>query len=104
VSQTNDSAVVRELAERFERNGYVRRQNPDRVAEEGPARYKKGDEVRLVAASEADLRHLRELLEAVGFKPGNPYAQAGRFRQPLYGRREVARFLEMIGVSPPESV
>jgi len=99
MQQANDTLIAQELAALFERNGYVRRQNAGRVADEGPARYKKGDEVRLIANSEAELHRVRELLESAGFTPGKPYAQGGKFRQPLYGRREVARFLDMIGAS-----
>ncbi len=87
--------VARQLAEAFHRNGYVRRQNPDRV-QEGWAAYKKGDEIRLVTSSEEELERLRALLEAAGFKPGRPYAQGAQYRQPLYGRRQVASFLALI--------
>ena len=92
-----DLAVVRELTEIFDRNGYVRRQNPDRVTRDGWARYKKGDEVRLSARTEVDLERLQSLLVAAGFKPGRPYAQGSLYRQPLYGRKQVAAFLELIG-------
>ena len=92
-----DLAVIRELAEIFDRNGYVRRQNPDRVARDGWACYKKGDEVRLSARSEVELERLRSLLLSAGFKPGAPYVQGSVYRQPLYGRKQVAAFLELIG-------
>jgi hypothetical protein len=91
-----DSSVIRELGELFARSGYVRRQNPSRVSEEGSSRYKKGDEIRLVIKSEDELVRVRSLLEAAGFKPGKPYSQGSRFRQPLYGRRQVEAFLAAI--------
>jgi hypothetical protein len=75
----------------------VRRQNSSRAEHEGWSRYKKGDEIRLVAASQTELAHVRSLLEAAGFKPGKPYAQGSQFRQPLYGRKQVAAFLDLIG-------
>ena len=82
----------------YERNGFVRRQNPERIAAEGWRRYKKGFEVRLTVASEAELATVRRLLCDAGFTPGRPYRHGPhRFRQPLYGRRQVERFLEFIG-------
>ena len=88
--------VVAELARLFHRNGYVRWLNPDRRAAEG-AFYKKGDEVRLVANSAGELRTIRRLLRAAGFTPGRSFRKARQWRQPVYGRAVVARFLTLIG-------
>lgn len=84
------------LARYFWRNGYVRRQDSVRVSQDGPAKYKKGDEVRLVAQSEAELQEIRLLLVEAGFQPGRPFAKGRQIRQPIYGREEVTRFLELI--------
>lgn len=89
-------ALVRHLREIFRRNGYVRRQNPVRVADEGWQRYRKGDEVRLTASSAEELRLVRRLLRQAGFTPGRPFVKGRQYRQPLYGRQEVARFLDLI--------
>jgi hypothetical protein len=89
-------AVVRQLARFFHRNGYVRRQNEQRLGEEGWEVYKKGDEVRLVASSEAELAVVRRLLERAGFRPGRPFVKGRQFRQPVYGKQAVQRFLELI--------
>jgi hypothetical protein len=98
------SAIAAELAAFFHRNGYVRRQDPYRIAAEGWRRYKKGVEIRLTANSEAELTRIRELLVAGGFKPGKPYAQgASQYRQPVYGGEQVKRFLEMIGAVPQDA-
>lgn len=98
IQRTNENLPVSEqLAAVFHRNGYVRRQSADRLSAEGYSKYKKGDEVRLIARSMVELESIRHLLMEAGFKPGKPYAQNRQFRQPLYGRREVARFLKMIG-------
>lgn len=83
------------LAAIFQRNGYVRRPNPRRRAA-APRAYKKGYEVRLVADTVADLRVIQRLLRAAGFKPGRPFAKARQWRQPLYGREAVARFLALV--------
>jgi hypothetical protein len=85
---------VKELAAYFERNGYVRRVNAARRIE--GQRYKKGDEVRLVAHSVVELAHIRLLLRRAGFEPGRPFGKGNQFRQPVYGRAEVARLLELI--------
>jgi hypothetical protein len=91
--------VVEQLAGFFRRNGYVRRPNLDRRLA-APRRYKKGYEIRLVAQTLTELQRIRRLLRAAGFEPGRAFAQAGHWRQPLYGRQPVARFLELIGCSP----
>jgi hypothetical protein len=89
------AAKLTRLRELFQRNGYVRLQDPDRV-EAGGREYKKGDEVRLVADSRAELMEIRRLLTAAGFKLGRPFAKANQFRQPLYGRDQVARFVSLM--------
>ncbi|MCI0595589.1 MAG: hypothetical protein L0Z48_03490 [candidate division Zixibacteria bacterium] len=86
-----------QLAVFFHRNGYVRRQNAKRLAAEGHMRYKKGDEVRLATNSIAELKTIRRLLRQAGFKPGKPFTKARQWRQPVYGREAVARFLALVG-------
>jgi hypothetical protein len=93
-------AVRQQLTYFFRRNGYVRRQNLVRLRVEGGQRYKKGDEVRLVAESEAELATIQQLLQQAGFKPGQPFPKGRQMRQPLYGRRAVARFLALVGADP----
>jgi hypothetical protein len=90
------AAQLARLREFFQRNGYVRRQNADRV-EPGGREYKKGDEVRLVASSRVELAEIRRLLHGAGFKIGRPFAKAKQFRQPLYGRDQVVRFVALMG-------
>ena len=90
------AAVVKHLREIFGRNGYVRRQNPVRVAEEGSQRYRKGEELRLTASSAEELRLIRRLLRQAGFRPGRAFVKGQQYRQPVYGRQEVARFLDLI--------
>jgi hypothetical protein len=43
------------------------------------------------------LARLRRLLREAGFRPGKPFAKWRSFCQPLYGRQEVRRFLDLIG-------
>jgi hypothetical protein len=90
-------AVVKKLAWFFHRNGYVRRLNPERRSELGSQFYKKGDEARLVANSQTELADIQRLLQAAGFKLGKPFQKGQQYRQPIYGRAEVARFLSMVG-------
>jgi hypothetical protein len=89
-------SVVTALRDYFQRNGYVRQQNATRLAREGPQAYKKGDEVRLVAQSATELREIRRLLREAGFAPGRSFVKGRQYRQPIYGRDEVARFLDLI--------
>ena len=98
---TPSPEVIAQLATWFRRNGYVRRQNPTRL-EEPYGSYEKGEEVRLVAESKAELQTIRRVLRAAGFEPGKPFTKAGQWRQPVYGRAEVARFLTLIGEPVPD--
>ncbi len=81
----------------YRRNGYVRRQSAERLARDGYAFYKKGDEVRLTAQSREELESIRDLLIRAGFVPGTPFVKGRQYRQPIYGREAVRRFLEIIG-------
>lgn len=89
-------SVAKQLAEFFHRNGYVRQVDIERRAEVTAQVYKKGDEVRLVANSLAELADMQQLLLTAGFKLGSPFSHGQQFRQPIYGRTEVARFLSMV--------
>lgn len=89
--------VIAELATRYQRNGYVRQQNAERLNEVGAQVYKKGHEVRLTAHSEEELAHIQELLKFLGFSIAKPFAKANHFRQPIYGREQVEHFLFLIG-------
>ncbi|MBI5512388.1 MAG: hypothetical protein HY909_01390 [Deltaproteobacteria bacterium] len=91
--------AIAELAERFQRNGYVRIQNHERLHEVGYQLYKKGYEVRLTAHSEEELHRIQGLLRALGFTVARPFAKAHHFRQPIYGREQVRNFLLLIGYS-----
>lgn len=90
-----DSAAAK-LVWFFRRNGYVRRASRQRREAEGSRVYKKGDEVRLVASSREELATIRRLLKAAGFKAGRPFRKARQYRQPVYGRDQVARFLALV--------
>lgn len=84
------------LAGFYRRNGFVRRQDQQRIEKEGCARYKKGDEIRLVAESTQELALIRRLLREEGFEPGRPFVKGRQYRLPIYGRQAVARFLELV--------
>jgi hypothetical protein len=88
--------VLDHLAAFFDRNGYVRRQNPKRLAREGYRGYKKGDEVRLTAQDEHELRCLEDLLRRAGFRPGRAFVKGRQYRLPIYGRAAVRRFLQLV--------
>jgi hypothetical protein len=94
--QVTERQAVQLLAEFFHRNGYVRRQNPQRFKREGSQKYKKGFEVRLVAGSKSELALIRRALRKVGFRRGKPFPKGKQIIQPLYGREQVARFLSLV--------
>lgn len=97
-------SVAKQLAEFFHRNGYVRQVNIERRVELTAQVYKKGDEVRLVANSLDELAVIQQLLSAAKFKFGNAFQKRQQYRQPIYGRAEVARFLSMVEKSDTSGV
>ncbi len=76
----------------FERGGYIRRPNLDRLEELGSQRYKKGSEVRLVLLSNAELREAKRWLKDVGLRVGKPFAKHSRIVLPIYGDHAVDWF------------
>ena len=79
----------------FKRNGCFRKPNEERRLELG-LKYKKGYEVRFVAHNESELIRIRELLELVGLKAGQPYRKSRQFVQPVYGKRAVDWFSNLV--------
>lgn len=96
VVDSRDISAEEELVRLFKRNGYVRAQDPRRQQKEGSQRYKKGDEVRLVANSWEELKHIEALLSRTGYWPGRPFRKGGQLRLPIYGKDQVRGFLEMV--------
>lgn len=90
-----DDAVIAGLQEHFRATGCFRVVDPERREREGQ-KYKKGFEARFVADSEAELDIIRELLEKAGFKLGRPFKKTIKIIQPIYGRLQVERFLELM--------
>ncbi len=91
------AGVLAQLRYFYKRNGYARFLKTDRVEKEGFQQYKKGDEIRLVARSTVELVLIRRLLSEADFQIGRPFAKGRQWRQPIYGRPQVARFLELMG-------
>lgn len=89
-------SVVEQLSAFFRRNGYVRPPAEKRLAGLGYGRFRRGYEFRLTAKSRSELRLIRNLLRRAGFKPGRPFVKGRQFRQPVYGRQELERFLGLI--------
>ena len=90
-------SVAEQLAALFRRNGYARPPAKKRLAGHGYGRFRRGYEFRLTAASRSELQRVRDLLRRAGFRPGRPFIKGRQFRQPVYGRAELERFLVMIG-------
>ena len=97
VAETKSSrTAAAQLAEIFRRNGYLRRQDRQRLKKEGYSDYKKGDELRFVANSKSELSLIRQLLTSLGFKPAKPFEKSNQFRQPIYSREEIGRLLRLM--------
>ncbi|MEZ5308565.1 MAG: hypothetical protein R2684_15580 [Pyrinomonadaceae bacterium] len=92
-SKTRSDDIHRErLLALYQRNGYMRTPNEDRL-KEGPQTYKKGFEIRLMARDESELKEIRNLIIAVGLNPGKPFQKANQWCQPIYGRSAFEEFL-----------
>ncbi|MGD9523386.1 MAG: hypothetical protein AB7N73_05700 [Gemmatimonadales bacterium] len=76
----------------FAMSGYIRRRSATRLTTDGSTRYHKGDEVRLVVRTRAELARIRQLLALFGLRPGQPFRQVNRLVQPVYGREAVGWF------------
>ena len=88
-----------ELTALFRRNGCVRRHDATRYARQGCMKYKKGEEIRLVANGEEERVRIQRLLKRAGFKAGRPFRKSAERTQiclPIYGREQVAGFLKMV--------
>jgi len=93
-----DPTTSVELTALFRRNGCVRRHDATRYAKHGCMKYKKGDEIRLVANGDAERVRILCLLKRAGFKAGRTFRKSKERKQiciPIYGREQVARFLKM---------
>lgn len=101
-SSPDKDSAVEQLLELFRRCGYVRRQNPLRLEAEGYMGYKKGDEIRFIVASRAELIRVQRLLRRAGFEPGRPFVKGRQFVLPVYGRAVVQQFLSLFH-EPPAS-
>lgn len=95
-----DPEVVDELRRLYRRNGYVRWPIGERMEEEDSRSYRKGYEVRLVANSPDELDHIQGLLREAGFRVAKPFRKGRQHRQPVYGYRQVSRFLTLMGEGP----
>lgn len=92
-------SVAAELTAFFRRNGYVRRHDAARYAAQGCMKYKKGEEVRLIANGTEERARIERLLKLAGFKAGRPFRKSPQRTQicvPIYGREQTARFLSMV--------
>ena len=95
-SSQSTKSVAERLSAVFHRSGYVRRQSARRLAAEGYLGYKKGDEIRFIAASRSELASVQRLLRRAGFEPGRPFAKGRKFALPVYGRTAVQQLLSLL--------
>ncbi len=77
----------------------MRRHDAERYATQGYRKYKKGEEIRLVANGREEQERILRRLKLAGFRAGRPFRKAPERNQycvPIYGREQVARFLRMV--------
>ena len=79
----------------FHRNGYKRSPVEDRLEEDSQV-YKKGWEIRFAVFNAKELKGLLKSLTELGFDYGKPYAKKKRTIVPIYGRKRVERFDEIL--------
>ncbi len=92
-------ARIDQLTALFDQQGYMRRPDKKR-RRKTPASYKKGYEIRLIAHSREELLSIRRLLETCGIKLGRAFEKGAQWRQPIYGREQVRRLLNLVGADP----
>ena len=66
--------------------------NTERQNREGYRRYKKGWEVRLTAAKEAEVETLQRMSVRLNYTPGAAFKKGRKFVVPVYGRTAVRAF------------
>jgi len=86
------STATSSLRALFERGGYIRRPDLERLDELGSQQYKKGFEVRLVLHTQTEVRQTKRWLKEVGLGSGNPFAKHTRIILPIYGQAAVDWF------------
>jgi hypothetical protein len=78
----------------FGRPGYVRVPNPARQESDG-RKYRKGWEVRLVAADEDQANRIADLARALGYRPGRIFRKHRQLVVPVYGKEAADAFLRI---------
>lgn len=90
-----------ELRRVFKERGYCRMPDVERREAEGSVSYRKGYEVRLPCSSKAEAGRVVKMIEAVGLKPGKPFAKGSGFAVPIYGFEAMEWFVpSMRGQTP----
>lgn len=84
-----------ELLKYFLRNGYFRLPDKER-RKKLRQKYKKGYEVRLVAANRRELMEIRSLLKIAGFRSAKAFPKHSQYVQPVYGEAAVREFSELV--------
>jgi hypothetical protein len=86
----------RELVHYFERNGYLRMPNDERIENEGHQKYKKGYEIRFVPKTEEEQEEIFGLLQKCSFKAGKVFQKSRQSVIPVYGRKSMDRFQQLL--------
>jgi hypothetical protein len=84
------------MKEIFQRNGYVRVQDPVKLKEFGHEKYKKGYEIRFMPKDNAELKLLQKAIASLGFYVSKTFLKHKRIVQPLYGKIITIDFINML--------
>ncbi len=80
----------------YARSGWIQSPPDPKMRRKKKAKYRRGYEARL-SVPPADLARVLRSLKALGFSPGSHYEKANCIRIPIYGKEQVARFVELVG-------
>ena len=92
ITPEKQRAALETLIRYFQSNGYVRLPNLEK-RKKLQSNYKKGYELRFVADTKSELREIRQCLQCTGFGVGKPFVKGRQFVQPVYGKKQLDRFL-----------
>jgi hypothetical protein len=89
-------AKKNKLISYFRRNGYFRVPDKERKENESAQVYKKGYEVRFLAKNREEFNEINRLLKKEGFIRGKHFSKANQTVIPVYGRKAVQKFRQLL--------
>ena len=89
--------AIRIIKKYYSKGGRIRHRIQERFLRESrKQKYKKGFEIRIKIANDAEYQELTQALSICDIKPGRPYAHHMHWVLPIYGKKQVEWFEEEI--------